>query len=137
MTVALSLHRFIGVYYPYKAIELLNESNIRKFILALLTFSILFNMSRFFEVDVVNNCYRSNINAMMPVIAPTDLRQNSAYRLIFFGWAYTIIMFLVPFATLITVNSAVLIAIRRSNRLHSQRVIQGVLFIHEYIKLYV
>jgi hypothetical protein len=67
MTVALSMHRFIGVYYPYKAIELLNERNVLRLILALLTFSVLFNGTRFFEVRVVNNCYRANIRAMIPV----------------------------------------------------------------------
>ncbi|OZC09162.1 hypothetical protein X798_03909 [Onchocerca flexuosa] len=73
------------------------------------------------EVRVVNNCFRSNINAFIPVLAPSDLRLNQTYRLIFFGWAYTILMFVLPFTLLIILNSQVLLAIRRSNRLHRRQ----------------
>ncbi|KAI6220034.1 hypothetical protein M3Y99_01626200 [Aphelenchoides fujianensis] len=50
------------------------------------------------EVHVVGNCYRTNIDAYIP---------------------YTLLMFIVPFSILIVVNTAVLVALRRSNRLHS------------------
>ncbi|KAI6181048.1 hypothetical protein M3Y98_00787000 [Aphelenchoides besseyi] len=119
ISVAMSLHRFVGVIYPYVAIEWLCKKNVRLIIAILLVLSLLFNSTRFLEVHVVNNCYRANIGAYIPVISPTDLRLNPTYRLIFFGWMYTILMFALPFAILIVVNSAVLIAIRRSNRLHS------------------
>jgi hypothetical protein len=65
----------------------------------------------------------SESNPPFQVLAPTDLRLNPAYRLIFFGWAYTIVMFALPFTILILVNTAVLLAIRRSNRLHSQSIV--------------
>ncbi|VDO22976.1 unnamed protein product, partial [Brugia timori] len=72
-------------------------------------------------VRVVNNCFRSNINAFIPVLVPSNLRLNQTYRLIFFGWAYTILMFVLPFTLLIILNSQVLLAIRRSNRLHRRQ----------------
>ncbi|KAI6228844.1 hypothetical protein M3Y99_01176400 [Aphelenchoides fujianensis] len=119
MTIGMSLHRFVGVCFPYRAIEWLNERNVRRIIGGILAFSIGFNATRFLEVHVVGNCYRTNIDAYIPVIAPTELRLNATYRLIFFGWLYTLLMFIVPFSILIVVNTAVLVALRRSNRLHS------------------
>ncbi|VDN17283.1 unnamed protein product [Gongylonema pulchrum] len=107
MTTGMSVHRYIGVCLPFKASSLLKTARVRIFILALLAFSLLFNITRFFEVRVVNNCFRSNINAFIPVLAPSNLRLNHTYRLIFFGWAYTILMFVMPFSLLIVLNSQV------------------------------
>ncbi|VDN55765.1 unnamed protein product [Dracunculus medinensis] len=118
MTTGMSVHRYIGVCLPFKASSILQPNHVAVFIIGLLGFSVLFNSTRFFEVRVVNNCYRLNIAAFIPVLSPSDLRLNPTYRLIFFGWAYTILMFVVPFSILITVNSQVLFTIRRSNRLH-------------------
>ncbi|KAL3982837.1 7 transmembrane receptor (rhodopsin family) protein [Acanthocheilonema viteae] len=121
MTTGMSVHRYIGVCLPFKTSTLLKTARVRIFILSLLGFSLLFNITRFFEVRVVNNCFRSNINAFIPVLAPSNLRLNQTYRLIFFGWAYTILMFVLPFTLLIILNSQVLLAIRRSNRLHRRQ----------------
>ncbi|KAK0399895.1 hypothetical protein QR680_003263 [Steinernema hermaphroditum] len=118
MTTGASVHRYIGVCLPFKASTLLRRRNVTSFLFSLVVFSILFNSTRFFEVRVINSCYRSNINAIMPVLAPTTLRLNSAYRLIFFGWAYTALMFVVPFSLLIFFNWQVLLAVRRQNRRH-------------------
>jgi len=68
---------------------------------------------------VANDCYRLNIAEMIPVISPTALRLSDTYRLFFFGWAYTILMFIVPFTILIIVNTTVLMAVRRQSRMHS------------------
>ncbi|VDN01246.1 unnamed protein product [Thelazia callipaeda] len=121
MTTGMSVHRYIGVCLPFKAPSILKKTRVRIFILSLLIFSLLFNITRFFEVRVVNNCFRSNINAFIPVLAPSNLRLDQTYRLIFFGWAYTILMFVMPFSLLIILNSQVLLAVRRSNRLHRRQ----------------
>uniref|UniRef100_A0AC34FZM7 G-protein coupled receptors family 1 profile domain-containing protein n=1 Tax=Panagrolaimus sp. ES5 TaxID=591445 RepID=A0AC34FZM7_9BILA len=119
MTVGMSLHRYFGVCFPFQSINILRKKRVIAFICGLIAFSILFNATRFLEVTVVNNCYRTNIRAMMPVLAPTTLRLNETYRVIFFGWAYTIMMFVVPFSILIIVNGTVGLTIRRSNRMHN------------------
>uniref|UniRef100_A0A0N5C447 G_PROTEIN_RECEP_F1_2 domain-containing protein n=1 Tax=Strongyloides papillosus TaxID=174720 RepID=A0A0N5C447_STREA len=118
MTTGVSLHRYAGVCFPFESISLLRPKKVRTFIGSILIFSIVFNSSRFFEVNVVNDCYRTNIEYSIPVIMPTLLRINEAYRTIFFGWAYTIVMFIIPFIVLIFVNTAVVSVIHKSNRLH-------------------
>lgn len=118
MTVGVSVHRYIGVCHPYKSVEWLPKKRVTTFIIVLVVFSILFNTTRFFEVHVSNVCYRININYYMPSLQPTELRLSDLYRNIFFGWAYTIVMYVVPFSLLIVVNSLVLSAVRRSRRMH-------------------
>uniref|UniRef100_A0A0N4ZCI9 G_PROTEIN_RECEP_F1_2 domain-containing protein n=1 Tax=Parastrongyloides trichosuri TaxID=131310 RepID=A0A0N4ZCI9_PARTI len=118
MTTGVSLHRYAGVCFPFESISLLRPKKVRIFIGSILVFSIVFNSSRFFEVIVANNCYRTNIKHNIPVLMPTLLRVNEAYRTIFFGWAYTIAMFIIPFTVLIFVNTTVVSVIRKSNRLH-------------------
>ncbi|EYB94056.1 hypothetical protein Y032_0176g558 [Ancylostoma ceylanicum] len=118
MTVGVSVHRYIGVCHPYKSVEWLPKKRVTTFIICLVVFSILFNTTRFFEVHVSNVCYRININYYMPSLQPTELRLSDLYRNIFFGWAYTIVMYVVPFSLLIILNSLVLSAVRRSRRMH-------------------
>ncbi|KAL6737871.1 hypothetical protein Aduo_011479 [Ancylostoma duodenale] len=118
MTVGVSVHRYIGVCHPYKSVEWLPKKRVTAFIICLVVFSILFNTTRFFEVHVSNVCYRININYYMPSLQPTELRLSDLYRNIFFGWAYTIVMYVVPFSLLIILNSLVLSAVRRSRRMH-------------------
>lgn len=53
------------------------------------------------------------IKAELPVLLPTELRMNTLYRKIFYEWAYTLIMFAIPFTILIVVNTLVIIAVHR------------------------
>lgn len=52
MTVGVSVHRYIGVCHPYKSVEWLPKKRVTTFIIGLLTFSVIFNTTRFFEVSV-------------------------------------------------------------------------------------
>ncbi|CAD6198834.1 unnamed protein product [Caenorhabditis auriculariae] len=118
MTVGVSVHRYIGVCHPYKSVEWLPKKRVTTFILCLIGFSVIFNTTRFFEVYISNVCFRENIKFDMPSLQPTSLRMSSLYRQIFFGWAYTIVMYVVPFTLLIALNSMVLSAVRKSRRMH-------------------
>ncbi|CAJ0574581.1 unnamed protein product, partial [Mesorhabditis spiculigera] len=119
LTVGVSVHRYIGVCHPYKAPQLLPKKRVAYVIIGIIAFSILFNITRLFEVNVSNVCYRVNIDYYMPHLIPTLLRQANMYKLIFHGWMHTLIMFIVPFLLLIGFNSMVLHAVRRSRRMHA------------------
>ncbi|KAF1759697.1 hypothetical protein GCK72_016164 [Caenorhabditis remanei] len=118
MTVGVSVHRYIGVCHPYKSVEWLPKKRVTTFIIGLLTFSVIFNTTRFFEVHISNVCYRANIDYYMPSLQPTALRNSHLYKQLFFGWVYTVVMYVVPFTLLIALNSMVLSAVRRSRRMH-------------------
>lgn len=62
---------------------------------------------------IADVCHMVPIDAELPVLKPTELRMNKLYRKIFYEWAYTLIMFAVPFSALIIVNTMVIIAIHR------------------------
>lgn len=53
------------------------------------------------------------INVELPILRPTELRLNPLYRKIFYEWAYTLIMFAIPFTILIIVNSLVILAVHK------------------------
>lgn len=67
MTVGVSLHRYVGVCLPFRAVEILRPRRVAILIASMIGFSVLFNTTKFFEVRVVNDCYRTNIDAMLPV----------------------------------------------------------------------
>uniref|UniRef100_A0A914ZV17 G-protein coupled receptors family 1 profile domain-containing protein n=1 Tax=Parascaris univalens TaxID=6257 RepID=A0A914ZV17_PARUN len=120
MTTAMSIHRFIGVCIPFKANEILTERNVKLLIVCVIVASVLFNSTRFFEVYIADVCYMPLIKAELPVLLPTELRMNVLYRKIFYEWAYTLIMFAVPFTILIVVNTLVIIAVHRSRKVHAK-----------------
>ncbi|VDK53773.1 unnamed protein product, partial [Anisakis simplex] len=113
MTTAMSIHRFVGVCFPFKAGELLTERNVKTLIFCVIVASVLFNSTRFFEVYIADVCYMQLIGAELPVLLPTELRMDPLYRKIFYEWAYTLIMFAIPFTILIVVNTLVIIAVHR------------------------
>ncbi|TMS38700.1 hypothetical protein L596_005363 [Steinernema carpocapsae] len=120
MTTAMSMHRFIGVCIPFKAGMILRQKNVMRLIIAVIALSFLFNTTRFFEVNITEVCYMPEIGAELPVLRPTELRMNETYRKIFYEWAYTLIMFAIPFTILIVVNTCVIAAVHRSRKVHSK-----------------
>uniref|UniRef100_A0A914CX02 G-protein coupled receptors family 1 profile domain-containing protein n=1 Tax=Acrobeloides nanus TaxID=290746 RepID=A0A914CX02_9BILA len=120
MTAAMSIHRFIGVCMPFKASTILSKKNVKRLIFCVIMASILFNTTRFFEVSISGVCYMMPIGVELPVLAPTALRMNPLYHKIFYAWAYTIIMFIIPFTILIVVNSRVIVAIHKSRQVHAK-----------------
>uniref|UniRef100_A0AC35FGL4 G-protein coupled receptors family 1 profile domain-containing protein n=1 Tax=Panagrolaimus sp. PS1159 TaxID=55785 RepID=A0AC35FGL4_9BILA len=120
MTVAMSLHRFVGVCLPFKAPTMLDTKNVKRLIGSVLIASLMFNTTKFFEVYISKICFMTPINVELPVLSATSLRQNELYRKIFYEWAYTLIMFAIPFTILFVVNSMVIIAIHRSRKIHAK-----------------
>ncbi|KAI6187253.1 FMRFamide receptor [Aphelenchoides besseyi] len=120
MTAAMSLHRFVGVCLPFKASAILETRNVKCLIFCVILVAVLFNTTRFFEVEVIRVCRMVPINVELPVLRPTALRMDPLYMQVFYEWAYTLIMFVVPFAILIVVNSMVILAIHRSRQVHSK-----------------
>jgi hypothetical protein len=73
------------------------------------------------------------INVELPELHPTALRMNPLYVkgdkfgssnvtrfLVYYEWAYTLMMYVIPFSVLIVVNSMVMLAIHRSRQVHAK-----------------
>lgn len=120
MTTVMSVHRFVGVCIPFKARSILTTRNVILSICIVIVVSILFNSTRFLEVRIENVCYMPQINTELPILVATELRMNVLYRKIFYEWAYTLIMFAIPFTILIIVNTMVIFAVHRSRKVHAK-----------------
>ncbi|KRZ25755.1 FMRFamide receptor [Trichinella pseudospiralis] len=120
LTVAMSLHRFIGVCLPFKASLLCSRRNTLAILVGVPLFGIVFNFSRFWEVVLTSRCYSTDVNATIVQVSSSQLRGDPIYKTILLGWCYTLAMFILPFLLLIFLNSNVLRAIRRTRRLHDQ-----------------
>ncbi|KRZ12597.1 FMRFamide receptor [Trichinella zimbabwensis] len=120
LTVAMSLHRFVGVCLPFKASLLCSRRNTLAILVGVPLFGIVFNFSRFWEVVLTSRCYSTDVNATIVQVSSSQLRGDPIYKTILLGWCYTLAMFILPFLLLIFLNSNVLRAIRRTRRLHDQ-----------------
>ncbi|KAF7624785.1 G_PROTEIN_RECEP_F1_2 domain-containing protein [Meloidogyne graminicola] len=120
MTVAMSLHRFIGVCFPYQSGRVLTTRNVKGIIGGVILTAVLFNICRFFEKVTFQVCWMEPIGVELPVLRMTELRKNEFYRKLFYEWAYTLIMFVIPFTVLIGVNSMVILAIHKSRKIHAK-----------------
>ncbi|VDP16743.1 unnamed protein product [Soboliphyme baturini] len=120
LTVAMSLHRFVGVCLPFKAGRLCSARNTRLVLIIVVLFGVVFNFSRFFEVVVVGSCFAENVNFTIVLLNRTELREDPVYKTILLGWCYTLVMFILPFSLLIFLNTNVIRAIRSTRRLHDE-----------------
>eukprot|EP00093_Oithona_nana_P010296 10296.XXX_11224_14252_1 [CDS] Oithona nana genome sequencing. len=126
-TVALAIERFLAVYYPFLPRKQVYST--KTFVIPVICFSILYNISKFFELDVIEEktltlpngtmLYASTLNnetldqydeASMNVtyiLQPTKLRLDSMYITIYILWMNLIFNILGPFLLLATLNHIV------------------------------
>jgi hypothetical protein len=77
-------------------------------VFTLLTFSILYNLPRWFEViTVVDDCISGIRNVTIYTNQKSELRDNEYYIKFYINWAYCIIMYIIPFGCLVIFNFAI------------------------------
>uniref|UniRef100_A0A915IB30 G-protein coupled receptors family 1 profile domain-containing protein n=1 Tax=Romanomermis culicivorax TaxID=13658 RepID=A0A915IB30_ROMCU len=119
MTMLMSMHRFIGVCLPFKTNRICTKTNCKWALICVLIFAVLFNTTRFLEVSTYT-CYQTELNITVVRAIMTDLRTSELYSTIYVAWLYFLVMFCIPFVTLITLNTMVIVAIQRTSKLHYQ-----------------
>ena len=118
MTVLVTLNRYISVCRPYEASDLCSVQQSTKHVAAVIIFSILYNVPRFFEYQVVKvpapRGWTSQLSA---------LGANRIYQILYGNVMYSVVMFLVPLVTLIILNYKLIQALgrARSKRAHLLR----------------
>ncbi len=118
LTVLMTAHRFTGVCFPFNAANILSRGRVKIALAVFLSFSVIFNVTRFMEVTIIDFCEAPNLNRYIYQLFPTTLRMDPTYTTILFGWTYTILMFLVPFSALIIMNSKVIHAVHATRKRH-------------------
>ncbi|CAD5232118.1 unnamed protein product [Bursaphelenchus xylophilus] len=115
LTVLVSVHRFLGVCYPFKAKRWVTRSPVQWAIFGSVAFSVLINVPTWLELSVVP-CYSERFSAPSQQIALAPFHEMT-YVLIKKTIVYTFVMFAFPFAVLITVNIKIIQAMRHSSKL--------------------
>jgi hypothetical protein len=107
LTLTVTLERFVAVCYPLQARSLCTRGRARQYIFLIIVFSILYNLPRFWEVQLVELTYESKYNTTLYKVSMTHLRHNPVYITIYIHWLYLIFIYLIPFATLAVLNTAI------------------------------
>ena len=119
LTVVIALNRFMAVCVPYRAPHLCNIINVYKEVAVVTVFSIVYNIPRFFELEVVKN------DSPRPVWNRTELGRNELYKTVYTDVMYYIFSFVLPLLILAFVNTRVIIAYQamqaRKHRMLSRR----------------
>ena len=125
-TLAISLERYLVVCRPFYAISH-KPLTTKAYVLTIILFSIFFNLPKFFELKTchvieVRNVFehdnhelnftlksnpKDNGNCTKEGYKATDLRLNTVYYSIYLFWMNLIFMGIVPYATLLTLNSSI------------------------------
>ncbi len=117
LTVFMTMHRFIGVCFPFSAERIITGYRVKLLLYGTLLLAFSFNVTKFLEIRT-EYCLAYNVGRMIHRIRPTSIRYNTFYKIIFIGWIATIIKFLIPFTSLILMNGKIFQALRQSKRRH-------------------
>jgi hypothetical protein len=78
---------------------------------ATIIFTVTFNIPKFFEIKAV-----VDTETNMTVIVGTEMRQNPLYMSIYLVWSKLILTELVPYFTILILNSFIVVKIVQSSR---------------------
>lgn len=112
LTVTVTVERYVAVCIPLKARSLCTYGRAKIYVLAVALFSVVYNLPRFWEVSY-KEC---NIeDTFFVIVAPSALRQSRFYIQIYIMWLYLLIMYLIPFLSLMVFNSFIYEKVRAAN----------------------
>ena len=119
MTMAVGMERYIAVYYPVECSIVANDASshnrrLVKYVLPITIFSILFNLPKFLESQVL---YRDQ-EVFMEV---TDLRMSTTYVTWYHNWARFLILGIIPFTVICFLNSKIYLAVNKRRKTRAKR----------------
>ncbi len=122
LTVVIALNRFMAVCMPYKAPHLCTIYNVYKEVVIVTSFSILYNIPRFFELSIIR---KINGNSTEIDWQRTYMGSNEIYERVYIDALYYMFSFVLPLLILAYVNTRVTIAYhasrQRKRRMTSRR----------------
>ncbi|KAK2147767.1 hypothetical protein LSH36_537g02067 [Paralvinella palmiformis] len=128
LTVLIAASRYVAICWPYNASKYCNLPVISKAVFAILTFSVLYNVPRFFEVCIVLRPEAVNGTPSLAssyTLGYTQIGASWLYRFIYFNVFYIITSFVLPLALLLFLNTRLTMAYRvvqqRRNSLRSRQ----------------
>ncbi|EYB97029.1 hypothetical protein Y032_0144g2467 [Ancylostoma ceylanicum] len=135
LTVLVSVHRYLGVCQPFRAKRWVSGTPVKCAIIGSIVFSILINIHTWLELSIAE-CLSAEFNISVRSITLTALKSEETYNIITKCILYTLVMFVIPFVTLIIVNWRIIVALKQStrmrNRLSSQKSTQSTSMINNF-----
>ncbi|CAB3397579.1 unnamed protein product [Caenorhabditis bovis] len=118
LTVLVSVHRYLGVCHPFRAKRWVSGKPVKWAIIGSIIFSIAINIHTWMELAIVT-CYSREFKRPLRSIALTELKNYATFNIITKCILYTLIMFVIPFITLIIVNCRIVVALKESTRMRN------------------
>ena len=110
LTVIIAANRFIAVCLPYSAPHLCTLANVRRELFAITAFSMLYNVPRFFEVQVITRAdNKTHWNR-------TEFGNDVYYQKVYLDALYYVFSFVLPLLILAFVNTKIIIAYRATQQ---------------------
>lgn len=106
LTLTVTLERFVAVCHPLQARSLCTYGRARLYVVLIIIFSTLYNLSRFWEVTVKEQ-YHRGYNTTVYVLMASPLRNNRIYISVYIHWLYMIFIYFLPFSCLAVLNAAI------------------------------
>ena len=110
LTVLIASTRFIALCVPYKAATLCTVPKVKKSLIIVAIFSVVYNLPRFFDTIVIH-VDKSGVDKYY--FTHTALGKNSMYQLIYMDIAYYIFSFVLPLLILAFLNTKLTLAYKR------------------------
>jgi len=148
-TLGVTVERYIVVCFPLRSATICTYGKAKLGVGAIVAFSILYNIPRFFEVswefstnidggsissddyyNVTTIIHENTSSTLIPInftstenssaeVIPTALRKNSDYISIYMTWMYLVFIWCLPFSGLSVLNLLMFLDVRRSNKRQS------------------
>jgi hypothetical protein len=121
MTVVIAVNRYIAICHPFKAHRLLTISIARIQAVAVFALSILFNVPRFFQYDVVHVNNEDVTNSTVPRKRLTTMGDSKIYDILYLNVFYTAVLLIFPLFVLVVLNAIIIrqLQISKDNMKHN------------------
>lgn len=114
-TLSVTLERFFAIVFPFKDVEVVK----RWLLPCAVTFTVTYNIPKFFELTTEFDPSTNETHAV-----GTEMRRNQAYSRFYVFWSKVIVTDLIPYFTILTLNSFIVTKIIKSIRFRA-RILQA------------
>ncbi len=119
LVVTVCIFRYLGICWPFIAQQWGTSGNVKIALACTMFFSIVFNSSRWLTLITVD-CFSTTFNRTGVYLGQSSFTLSKGYKVAYSVFAYTLVMFLLPFCTLCALNIQLVRALKQSIELRKR-----------------